>query len=162
MKKIYEDIANQWLTIEAAAKYLGVSQDTLRRWEKKAKLVPRRTMGGHRRYRRRQLEEILRQPLIPILQHNNLSYQNKEYQKSSTTLSIPPIPPISRHQTITNNYKKPQSNINNLKDILPTLLIVITIIALVIGSCMLLQAVQTSSRNKEQFISPVPQTRITP
>src|SRR4030042_1402682 len=39
------------LTISQAAKYLGVSSDTLRRWERKGKLIPQRTLGNARRYR---------------------------------------------------------------------------------------------------------------
>ena len=33
-----------------AAKYLGVSQETLRRWEKAGKIAVERTLKGHRRY----------------------------------------------------------------------------------------------------------------
>jgi excisionase family DNA binding protein len=38
------------LTIGQAATLLGVSIDTLRRWESQGKLVPVRTDGNHRRY----------------------------------------------------------------------------------------------------------------
>lgn len=49
-----------WFTISEAAKYLGVSPDTLRRWEKAGKISPpRRTAGGARRYSKELLEEIL-------------------------------------------------------------------------------------------------------
>ena len=36
--------------ISKACEILGVSQDTLRRWERSGKLVPERTPKGHRRY----------------------------------------------------------------------------------------------------------------
>lgn len=39
------------LPIGEAAKLLGVSLSTLRRWEESGKLVPERTRGGRRRYR---------------------------------------------------------------------------------------------------------------
>ncbi len=39
-----------FLTIAEAAKILKVSPDTLRRWEKKGIVTPRRTKGGIRRY----------------------------------------------------------------------------------------------------------------
>ena len=39
------------IAIGEAAKLLGVSQTTLRRWEDSGKLVPERTRGGRRRYR---------------------------------------------------------------------------------------------------------------
>ncbi|KGF80347.1 resolvase, partial [Massilia sp. JS1662] len=38
------------LSIGAAAKTLGVSTSTLRRWEAAGRLVPIRTEGGQRRY----------------------------------------------------------------------------------------------------------------
>jgi len=38
------------VSIEKAAEILGVSEMTLRRWEKSGKLTPERTEGGHRRY----------------------------------------------------------------------------------------------------------------
>lgn len=42
---------NKFLSIQDAAKCLGVSPQTLRRWEKKKKMIPaHRTEGGQRRY----------------------------------------------------------------------------------------------------------------
>lgn len=38
------------VSIGEAAKHLGVSISTLRRWESEGKLVPNRTQSGHRRY----------------------------------------------------------------------------------------------------------------
>ena len=38
------------LSISEAAYILGVSTDTLRRWEKEGKITSERTEGGHRRY----------------------------------------------------------------------------------------------------------------
>ena len=38
------------LSISEAAYLLGVSTDTLRRWEKEGKITSTRTEGGHRRY----------------------------------------------------------------------------------------------------------------
>jgi putative resolvase len=38
------------ISIGAAAKHLGVSQDTLRRWERAGKISSERTPRGHRRY----------------------------------------------------------------------------------------------------------------
>lgn len=38
------------ISIGKAAKHLGVSQDTLRRWERAGKIVVERTPRGHRRY----------------------------------------------------------------------------------------------------------------
>jgi putative resolvase len=42
---------NKFLSIQQAAKFLGVSPQTLRRWEKEKKITPsHRTEGGQRRY----------------------------------------------------------------------------------------------------------------
>ena len=38
------------VSIKYAAKFLGVCEKTLRRWDKKGILTPIRTLGGHRRY----------------------------------------------------------------------------------------------------------------
>ncbi len=38
------------LTISEAAKLKGVSVSTLRRWESEGKIIPERTLNGHRRY----------------------------------------------------------------------------------------------------------------
>lgn len=50
----------KWYTISEAAKYVGVSPDTLRRWEKARKIsAPTRTAGGARRYSKELLDQIL-------------------------------------------------------------------------------------------------------
>jgi predicted site-specific integrase-resolvase len=41
---------NRFVGVGEAAKVLGVSISTLRRWEKKNRLIPDHTPGGHRRY----------------------------------------------------------------------------------------------------------------
>ena len=38
------------LSIQEAADLLGVSTNTLRRWETEGKITSERTVGGHRRY----------------------------------------------------------------------------------------------------------------
>ena len=43
-------IIDKLYSIGEAAKYLGVSVSTLRRWENEDKLVPERTQGEQRRY----------------------------------------------------------------------------------------------------------------
>src|SRR3989344_6326767 len=46
------------LSIGQASEYLGVSIDTLRRWEKKGKVESLRSPGGHRYYERKQLDNL--------------------------------------------------------------------------------------------------------
>ncbi len=47
------------LTIGDAARVLGVSVDTMRRWEREGKVAPTRTVGGQRRYRRAELDKLV-------------------------------------------------------------------------------------------------------
>ncbi len=49
-----------WLRLGSAAELLGVSENTLRRWSDAGKLVCYRSAGGHRRYRRADVEALLR------------------------------------------------------------------------------------------------------
>ena len=48
-----------WLTLGQAAKYLGVAQSTIRKWSDQGRVPAFYTPGGHRRYRRRDLELFL-------------------------------------------------------------------------------------------------------
>jgi excisionase family DNA binding protein len=47
------------LNINEAAKYLGVSVNTLRRWEREGKITAARSAGGHRRYEEKQLASMI-------------------------------------------------------------------------------------------------------
>lgn len=46
------------LAIGAAARLLGVSPDTLRRWENDGRLTAVRTLGNQRRFRRADIEQL--------------------------------------------------------------------------------------------------------
>ena len=48
-----------WLTLGQAAKFLGVAQSTIRKWSDNGRVPAFYTPGGHRRYRRRDLEQFL-------------------------------------------------------------------------------------------------------
>jgi excisionase family DNA binding protein len=48
-----------WLTLGQAAKFLGVAQSTIRKWSDQGRVPAFYTPGGHRRYRRRDLENFL-------------------------------------------------------------------------------------------------------
>jgi excisionase family DNA binding protein len=48
-----------WLTLGQAAKYLGVAQSTIRKWSDHGRVPAFYTPGGHRRYRRRDLDAFL-------------------------------------------------------------------------------------------------------
>ena len=47
------------LPVSAAAALIGVSADTLRRWEKAGRIASLRTPTGHRRFRRTDVEQLL-------------------------------------------------------------------------------------------------------
>ncbi len=48
-----------WLTLGQAAKFLGVAQSTIRKWSDQGRVPAFYTPGGHRRYRRGDLETFL-------------------------------------------------------------------------------------------------------
>lgn len=48
-----------WLTLGEAAKYLGVAQSTIRKWSDSGRLPAFYTPGGHRRFRRGDLDSFL-------------------------------------------------------------------------------------------------------
>ena len=49
----------EWLTLGQAAKYLGVAQSTIRKWSDQGRVPAFYTPGGHRRYRRGDLDSFL-------------------------------------------------------------------------------------------------------
>src|SRR5690242_14779326 len=49
----------EWLTLGQAARFLGVAQSTIRKWSDQKKVPAFYTPGGHRRYRRADLEAFL-------------------------------------------------------------------------------------------------------
>jgi excisionase family DNA binding protein len=48
-----------WLTLGQAAKYLGVAQSTIRKWSDQGRVPAFYTPGGHRRYKRADLDSFL-------------------------------------------------------------------------------------------------------
>jgi len=49
----------EWLTLGQAARFLGVAQSTIRKWSDQGRVPAFYTPGGHRRYRRVDLEHFL-------------------------------------------------------------------------------------------------------
>ncbi len=49
----------EWLTLGQAATYLGVAQSTMRKWSDLGRVSAFYTPGGHRRYRRSDLDQFL-------------------------------------------------------------------------------------------------------
>jgi excisionase family DNA binding protein len=50
---------SDWLTLGQAAKYLGVAQSTIRKWSDVGRVPAFYTPGGHRRYKRADLDAFL-------------------------------------------------------------------------------------------------------
>jgi excisionase family DNA binding protein len=50
---------SEWLTLGQAARFLGVAQSTIRKWSDQGRVPAFYTPGGHRRYRRSDLETFL-------------------------------------------------------------------------------------------------------
>ena len=49
----------EWLTLGQAATYVGVAQSTMRKWTDSGRVSSFKTPGGHRRYRRSDLDQFL-------------------------------------------------------------------------------------------------------
>jgi excisionase family DNA binding protein len=58
-RRIVGNEPTEWLTLGQAAKYLGVAQSTIRKWSDLGRVPAFYTPGGHRRYRRRDLDAFL-------------------------------------------------------------------------------------------------------
>jgi excisionase family DNA binding protein len=56
-----QEIESDWLTLGQAARFLGVAQSTIRKWSDEGKVRAFYTPGGHRRFRRTDLEEFIAQ-----------------------------------------------------------------------------------------------------
>src|SRR5215213_2638010 len=54
-----------WLSLGQAAKYLGVSERTLRKWADEGRLPAFSTPGGHRRFRLADLDRFLTGARVP-------------------------------------------------------------------------------------------------
>ncbi len=154
MKKRRKPLSKQWVTISDAARYLGVSVDTLRRWERKRKLIPRRTVGGHRRYARSQLESILKKPLEQVIKTYQTTTQ--PLQRQRYTPKIPQIPIIQVPRR--SKEKKYQHQITRfskiIKDNSITIAIISTIILLVLASLLIIS--QSKLSQPKSPISPIP------
>jgi excisionase family DNA binding protein len=73
------------LSVEEAAKFLGVSKSTMRRWEAEGRLNPDRTPGGHRRYRSEALAQMTVHPL-PHTERVTIAYARVSSQDQKADL----------------------------------------------------------------------------
>lgn len=156
MKTDEQKITKQWVTIADASRFLGVSQDTLRRWEKKGTLIPRRTVGGHRRYSRTQLERILRQPSSQVLDIKT-TIPNVTYQKQAILPPSKPAQPETPTPKVVTYHSEDKGMLQNIAFILKgnilSIIIVTLIVSLLIASYILLQITRSQISAP---LSPVP------
>jgi hypothetical protein len=91
--------SKQLISINEAAKILGVSTKTLRRWEARGILIPTRTSGGHRRYvlakinnfKRAKGKKRISEPTIKTIQQPSVTH--KDYNFASIMKQIYDILP---------------------------------------------------------------------
>ncbi|MCX7928827.1 MAG: helix-turn-helix domain-containing protein [Patescibacteria group bacterium] len=82
----------QFLSIGEAASYLGVSIDTLRRWTKAGKISDARSPGGHRYFRKTDLDNLF-----------NTKYERYNEPKPKNTISLDAKESDNSHSK--NNFK---------------------------------------------------------
>ena len=101
LNTINDNKLKELLAIGDAAKYLGVSIDTLRRWEKKGKVVPLRSPGGHRYFDKEALDKLF-----------GTKYTREESDKSSVRMKIEETP-VSQllEKNISDQISKPEIQI---------------------------------------------------
>jgi len=93
------------ISISEAASILGVSMDTLRRWDKSGKLSSIKTAGGHRKYSRDQLEIFL----------NDLYKLSKNWV--SKEIELPPDLYCSNSAVFQTRLTKMQDLLGEVKDL---------------------------------------------
>jgi len=142
-----------WLTIGQAAKYLGVSPDTLRRWERRGKIKCYRTPGGRRLYTQYDLESTIK------LQPNIASFTHPVPKK---TPSLPPTLPQSQ-MIEPSNKVLPQAPtfsshpIISGKVVKPLLIAASSVLVIIIFSG-LGKRVFTRIQATKEILKPVPET----
>jgi excisionase family DNA binding protein len=106
-------IKTKRLSIGEASEYLGVSIDTLRRWEKKGRIEPLRSPGGHRYYTQTDLDNLFNKKYTrdepTIRRKTNIPNVMPAPEEVKTYVSPyqqfahdipPPPPPAAQPQTI--------------------------------------------------------------
>lgn len=54
------NITDKWVSIEYAAEYLGVSQDTIRNWIKKESGIPAHKIGKQWKFKKSELDQWIK------------------------------------------------------------------------------------------------------
>ena len=77
---------SELIVISDAARIMGVSKDTIRRWEKLGKITSERTNGGHRRYHLSDLKLSTRarpqkKEGVKVFRNANIFHSSSLYQE---------------------------------------------------------------------------------
>ena len=83
------------LKIGDAAKFLGISKDTLRRWEKAGKITSQRTPSGYRAFDPKELERIKLPDTEQLTTEELLKNTHSAYQSHADSISSFPTSNIT-------------------------------------------------------------------
>jgi excisionase family DNA binding protein len=67
---------NQWLSLHEASELLGVTTSTLRRWSDNGRVPMKRTLGGHRRFSRAVISQLVEEPPAAAMMHTAAAHHN--------------------------------------------------------------------------------------
>ena len=84
------------LTIGEASEYLGISIDTLRRWEKKGRIEPFRSPGGHRYFNKKDLDDLFGKRYT-----RDEETIRRSFKKEVESITTPNTDEISKKENIT-------------------------------------------------------------
>ncbi len=100
-----------FFTLSETARKLGVSVDTLRRWEKKGKINGIRTEGGHRRFSLEEIENFrykkIREKIRPITYDS--SAPSQVISPIIPPVAVPQVQLVSKYDEV---YQKPSFNVS--------------------------------------------------
>lgn len=100
------------LTVQEAARLLGVSTKTLRRWDQAGKFIAQRTVGNQRRYTSRQIAEFLNSGHIINPEIASISAEEAVTNSSSQPNKDPQSHTSAKDQTIPSAFKETTKSVS--------------------------------------------------
>ena len=76
------------LAIQKAAAQIGLAEVTLRRWERKGIITPKRTPGNHRRYSMKMLQDVMQKRNTQKIEDNSENQINAENRHEKKTVAV--------------------------------------------------------------------------
>lgn len=102
-------------SIGKSSEYLGVSIDTLRRWEKKGVIIAYRSPGGHRYFLKQDLDKLFGQKYTRLTPVNKIKEKEDKHQTVEKTTQ----PPQTATQDIKPQHPTPAQPISSVLQPLP-------------------------------------------